>query len=94
MKSLQRHSFRSCYTLWVRELSAANVKQYEHIIVETRGKVGLIQLNRPKALNALCYGLRKEVLEAGRAFDQDPNVGAIVITGNILLQLDYIFKIC
>uniref|UniRef100_A0A673AFH1 Enoyl-CoA hydratase, mitochondrial n=1 Tax=Sphaeramia orbicularis TaxID=375764 RepID=A0A673AFH1_9TELE len=59
--------------------------QYEYIIVEKRGEnknVGFIQLNRPKALNALCDGLMKEVGYALDAFEADGEVGAIVITGS------------
>ncbi len=54
----------------------------QHIIVETRDNVGLITLNRPKALNALCDALLAELREAIDAFDADPAIGAIVITGN------------
>ena len=42
----------------------------EHILVETRGRVGLITLNRPKALNALNHALMLEVVEAARGFDR------------------------
>ncbi|XP_058507490.1 enoyl-CoA hydratase, mitochondrial [Solea solea] len=59
--------------------------QYEYILVEKRGEkkdVGLIQLNRPKALNALCGGLMKEVGLALDAFEADSNIGAVVITGS------------
>ncbi|MFX1673378.1 enoyl-CoA hydratase [Paraburkholderia sp. A2WS-5] len=55
---------------------------YENILVETRGKVGLITLNRPKALNALNDALMDEVGAALKAFDADEGVGAIVITGS------------
>lgn len=58
---------------------------YEHILVEKRGEkknVGFIQLNRPKALNALCDGLMKEVGQALDAFEADGDVGAVVITGS------------
>ena len=55
---------------------------YEMILVETRGRVGLITLNRPKALNALCDQLMGELGEALRAFDDDADVGAIVLTGS------------
>jgi len=55
---------------------------YEHILVETRGNVGLITLNRPKALNALCDGLIAELGEALDGFESDGAVGAIVITGS------------
>ncbi|MDP3416414.1 enoyl-CoA hydratase [Falsiroseomonas sp.] len=55
---------------------------YEMILVETQGRVGLITLNRPKALNALCDQLMTELGEALRAFDANPEVGAIVVTGS------------
>jgi hypothetical protein len=55
---------------------------YDHIIAETRGKTGLITLNRPKALNALCTPLLADISHAAKAFDDDENVGAIVITGS------------
>jgi enoyl-CoA hydratase len=55
---------------------------YENIIVETRGRVGLISLNRPKALNALNDALMNELGEALAAFDADEAIGAIVITGS------------
>lgn len=59
--------------------------QYEYILVEKRGQrsnVGFIQLNRPKALNALCDDLMKEVGQALDSFEADADVGAIVITGS------------
>ncbi len=55
---------------------------YNSITVETRGNVGLITLNRPKAMNALNAEL---IAELGRAIDQfeaDDNIGAMVVTGN------------
>lgn len=55
---------------------------YENIVVETRGKVGLITLNRPKALNALNDALMDELGAALKAFDADEAIGAIVITGS------------
>ena len=55
---------------------------YENILSETRGKVGLITLNRPKQLNALNDGLMDDVGAALMAFDADENIGAIVITGS------------
>ena len=42
---------------------------YEHILVETRGSVGLITLNRPKAMNALCADLAREIAEAVDAYE-------------------------
>lgn len=55
---------------------------FENIIVETRGRVGLITLNRPKALNALNDDLVDEVGVALNRFEADQNIGAIVITGS------------
>lgn len=55
---------------------------YENILVETRGRVGLVTLNRPKALNALNDALMDELGAALSAFDADEGVGCIVITGS------------
>lgn len=55
---------------------------YENIIVETRGKVGLITLNRPKALNALNDALVDELGDALGKFEADEAIGAMVITGS------------
>ncbi len=52
------------------------------VLVETRGRVGLLTLNRPKALNALNDALMDELGNALLAFDQDDDIGAIVITGS------------
>jgi enoyl-CoA hydratase len=55
---------------------------YEMILVETQGRVGVITLNRPQALNALCDQLMTELGDALRGFDADAAIGAIVITGS------------
>jgi enoyl-CoA hydratase len=55
---------------------------YETIIVETRGRAGLITLNRPEALNALSDQLITELNEALDGFEADDKIGAIVITGS------------
>ena len=55
---------------------------YENILIETRGRVGLITLNRPKAMNALNDALMDELGDALAAFDADENIGCIVITGS------------
>jgi enoyl-CoA hydratase len=55
---------------------------YENILIETRGRVGLITLNRPKALNALNDVLVDEVGAALDAFESNDDIGAIVITGS------------
>ena len=55
---------------------------YENILVETHGRVGLIRLNRPAALNALCKALMDELSAAIDAFEADPGIGCMVITGS------------
>jgi len=54
----------------------------ENILVETRGRVGLVTLNRPKALNALNDALMNELGDALATFDADEAIGAMVITGS------------
>jgi enoyl-CoA hydratase len=54
---------------------------YEHIIVDTKGKVGIITLNRPKALNALNSQLIEEVNMALSIFEKEPDIGCTIITG-------------
>ena len=55
---------------------------YKTIIVETRGRVGLITLNRPKALNALNAELISELNQALDRYESDDEIGAIVVTGS------------
>jgi enoyl-CoA hydratase len=55
---------------------------YETIITETHGKVGLITLNRPQALNALNSQILTELVAAVNAFGADAGIGAMVITGS------------
>ena len=55
---------------------------YENILVRQEGRVGIVQLNRPKALNALNSAMLREMCEALEAFDADEGVGCLVLTGN------------
>ncbi|WP_406855912.1 enoyl-CoA hydratase [Alsobacter sp. KACC 23698] len=55
---------------------------HDTIIVETLGRVGLVRLNRPQALNALNGALIGELNEALDGFERDPGIGAVVITGS------------
>jgi len=59
-----------------------STQQFQHVLVEKRGKVGLVTLNRPKALNALCNDLMNELSIALKQFENDETVGAIVLTGS------------
>merc|ERR1712133_175633 len=59
--------------------------QYQFIKTETAGtdgRVGVVTLNRPKALNALCAGLMDEIIKALNEMDEDHKIGAIVVTGS------------
>ena len=55
---------------------------YQNILVETQGRVGIIRLNRPKALNALNKALIAELTQAIETFDADEKIGCMLITGN------------
>lgn len=55
---------------------------FETILVETRGRVGWITLNRPEALNALNSQVMRDVVAAAEIFDADEGIGAIVVTGS------------
>ena len=55
---------------------------YTTILIETRGRVGLVTLNRPDAMNALNPTLVSELMEALEAFDSDEKVGAMVVAGS------------
>ena len=70
--------------------TAATLKDYEHVLVERRFSednpdkcgVGLIPLNRPKALNALCDALFDDLIDAASTFDGEDDIGCMVITGS------------
>ncbi|XP_068237661.1 enoyl-CoA hydratase, mitochondrial-like [Palaemon carinicauda] len=79
------------YQQHIPRLSFINVRHmskdtaYEHILVDKKGEggcVGLVTLNRPKALNALCDPLMIELNDALKVLDADPSVAAVVITGS------------
>ncbi|HET6518748.1 MAG TPA: enoyl-CoA hydratase [Geminicoccaceae bacterium] len=71
--------------VWWRGVESAaelHFMAYETLLVETRGPVGLITLNRPKALNALNAQLIGELNQALDGFEADPQVACIVLTGS------------
>jgi enoyl-CoA hydratase len=55
---------------------------YENILTRVEGRAGVVQLNRPKALNALNRELMTELMDALAAFDRDPTIGCMVVTGS------------
>ena len=84
-------SSSSRYSIRLLSSTAELKDSYDHILVERRfpedtgvvgGGVGVISLNRPKALNALCDALFDDLIHAVRAFDNDDDIGCIVITGS------------
>src|SRR5215468_3075684 len=61
---------------------ASMSEKSETVLVETRGRVGLIRLNRPQALNALNSALIRDLARAVDAFEADANIGCMVVTGS------------
>jgi len=61
---------------------SSSPKTYENIIARQEGKVGIVQINRPKALNALNSPTMAEIIEALEAFDLDETIGCMVLSGN------------
>jgi enoyl-CoA hydratase len=55
---------------------------FEYIIVESKGAVGVITLNRPKMLNALSFGVFREIAAAVDDLEADDKIGCILLTGN------------
>ncbi len=55
---------------------------FEHIIVESKGAVGIVKLNRPKLLNALSFGVFREIAAAIDDLEADDAIGCIIVTGS------------
>ena len=80
----------TAYSRAFSSTSATLAKEYEHVLVErrfsednpTKCGVGLITLNRPKALNALCDALFDDLIDAASTFDKEEDIGCMVITGS------------
>ena len=53
----------------------------ETVLIETRGRIALVTLNRPQKLNALTYAMNDRLLTLLDAIEDDPSIGAVVITG-------------
>ena len=62
-------------------MNADKNASYENILVEQRGAVTLITLNRPQALNALNSSVLEELIAAFARFESDPAQGCAVLTG-------------
>jgi enoyl-CoA hydratase len=54
----------------------------DNLLIETRERVGLVRINRPQRMNALNNDVAREINDAFRAFDANPDIGCMVITGN------------
>jgi enoyl-CoA hydratase len=55
---------------------------FDNLLVETRGKVAVITINRPEALNALNSGVMTDLAKALKNIQADPEIGAVVLTGS------------
>ena len=75
---MDRHRILECSTRSLPETPMT----CQHVIVETKGRVGVIRLNRPQALNALNSALMSELTAAIDAFNRDAGVGCLVLTGS------------
>jgi len=76
---------RSYYQFFIPKLSAPVRRAslpYESIIVESEPPVGIIRLNRPKVMNALSFGVLREIVDALEAFDKDDRIKVSILTGN------------
>ncbi|KAF2073992.1 hypothetical protein CYY_004699 [Polysphondylium violaceum] len=69
-------------SLVFRQYCTANNSGYQYILTEKKGRVGFVTLNRPKALNALSDGLINEINNAVHLYQDDKDIGSIVITGS------------
>lgn len=70
---------------FLRRMSSASSTlkdSYEYVLVEKREAVGLVTLNRPRALNALSDGLFDDLIHACNALDRDDSVGCMILTGS------------
>jgi enoyl-CoA hydratase/carnithine racemase len=78
-EALKSHGIR-CFSSGTSGLK----ESYDHILVETcsDGGVGIITLNRPKALNALCDALFEDLIHATKALNADENIGCLIVTGS------------
>jgi len=85
LNQFSRCSVRFSFAAQKYNYSCDTPASYQYLIVEKKGKngnVGLVQFNRPKALNALCDVLMHELNNAMQQFDNDDSIGAIVLTGS------------
>jgi len=81
-RSMQRLSASPRLAAGLARFLSSPPAAYTSILVTSEGRVGVITMNRPKALNALNSTLVGEINAAAAAFDADAGVGAIVLTGS------------
>ncbi|GJJ76369.1 enoyl-CoA hydratase [Entomortierella parvispora] len=72
----------SAYNPIQNAVSPTKSPKLEYLLTETRGRVGIVTLHRPKALNALCNGLFVELNQVLKEMDNNADIGAIVLTGS------------
>ncbi|KAL1460696.1 hypothetical protein WDU94_012652 [Cyamophila willieti] len=84
-KHLFNNGSQTIKPTYLVSIKCMSTVKFDNIIVDKIGKnknVGLVQLNRPKSLNALCDVLVSEIAAAVQQFDADSSVAAIILTGN------------
>ncbi|KAK5580874.1 hypothetical protein RB653_000898 [Dictyostelium firmibasis] len=67
---------------FINQFCTSTNSSFQYILAEKKGRVGLVTLNRPKSLNALSDGLISEINSAVKLFQEDKDVGSIIITGS------------
>ncbi|KAG0030127.1 putative enoyl-CoA hydratase, mitochondrial [Podila clonocystis] len=72
----------SVYSPVKNAVAPVQTPKLEYLLTETRGRVALVTLHRPKALNALCNGLFVELNQVLKEYDNNSEIGAIVLTGS------------
>src|ERR1700716_527977 len=68
-------------TLPAKSAAGWRMSTFEHIIVESKGAVGIITLNRPKLLNAVSFGVFREIAAAVDDLEADDKIGCILLAG-------------
>src|SRR5262249_26879002 len=84
LRFVARHCAHACGRIGrvAPEFQPEQPMSYQNIVVETKGKVGIIRLNRPQALNALNAALMSELGAAVAAYEADPAIACMVVTGS------------
>jgi enoyl-CoA hydratase len=80
----RKYDIKKLYSIYsfILLLEASRMASYEHLIVETQDRVGIITLNRPDAMNALCHQLMTEIYSVLDGFEKNDDIGCVILTGS------------